>query len=409
MIKTKDAKPIMEQLVAMATGRTDVEVVTTEDFVNAGSLLLSTGEDSVNGCISELIGKTEIDIRAYKGKFKLINITHDAFTNRMRKISYYNTDLADLTAFNNNLRDTIGEGMPNYAPQTQHYVVPVEVFFSGNDGWKKKYTFPLVQYQQVFRTEAEFAAFMNGIHTKIESDIQIELEQRSKQLVLDRIAGTVLLAKEGVLPSECCVYVDDAFNEEFGTNYTWDQIKKQHNKEFLEWFAAYVQIISDRMEDMSVMFHDPLKKTITNPDTTTTDLYVYRHTPKANQRFIYYKPLFTMSKAKVLPEIFGPNYIAETAGEGVNYWMGPKDPTAVKIKPAIPGWAEVDSEEVEIDDVIGILFDENAMAICSQFDSAYTAQVDIDTLTQNTAWYYLTNKVNDYTENCVVFVTHNAG
>ena len=115
-----------------------------------------------------------------------------------------------------------------------------------------------------------------------------------------------------------------------------------------------------------------------------------------------------MAKASVLPSIFNPQYIPELNGEGVQYWQDIKKPMAIAIKPALPGWDNVTSENVYIDNCIGILFDSKAMAINNQFEASYTDRIDIDTLTQNTAWYYVSNPVNNYTHNAVVFCAHNA-
>lgn len=403
-ITVENAKALMQALYNQATGKTDLSITTSKDFVDAGTKLLSMGEDIVTGHLTQMIGETEIAIRAYRGKGKLIQISSNAYTALKRQIKFYSTDITDLTAFGSD----IGEGKDNYVKQTQTYVVPIEIFFGKSIGWKKKATMPLVQLQIVMTNEEEFVKYISGVYTQIENDIQKILEGKTMSVILDRIAGTKVLVDNNKLGSECLVYVDDAFNAEFDTNYSWSTIMASHKEEFLKWFAAYVQILSDRMEELSVLFHDPLTEVVNQGEANEYTRYVDSHTPKANQKFLYYKPLFTMAKANVLPSIFNPQYLTELNGEGVQYWQSIKNPMAVAVKPSIPGWDGDISENVYLDNVIGVLFDEKAMAVNNQFESAYTDKIDIDTLTQNTAWYYVTNPVNNYTENCIVFAAHNA-
>lgn len=402
-ITVENARALMQGLYNMATGKTDLSVATTKDFVSAGSKLLEMGSDIVTGHLTQMIGETEIDIRAYRGKGKLIQVTANAYTALKRQISFYSTDITDLTAFGND----IGEGQPNYQAQTQHYVVPVEVYFGKSAGWKKKITMPLVQLQIIMTNEEEFAKYVSGVYTQLENDIQKTLEGKTMAVILDRIAGTKLLTEKSKLGAECLVYVEDEFNKEYGTSYTYAELIEDHKEEFLKWFAAYVQILSDRMEELSVLYHDPLTEVVNAGEANEYTRYVDRHTPKADQKFLYFKPLFTMAKASVLPSIFNPQYIPELNGEGVQYWQDIKKPMAVAIKPALPGWDNVTSENVYIDNCIGILFDTKALAINNQFEASYTDRIDIDTLTQNTAWYYVSNPVNNYTHNAVVFCAHN--
>ena len=188
------------------------------------------------------------------------------------------------------------------------------------------------------------------------------------------------------------------FNEEFDTTYSTAEILQEHLTAFMEFYVSLVKIDSDFMENRSVMYHDPLTKTIDG-----VDYVVLRHTPKSKQRFIYYSPFFTKAKARVLPEIFNPQYLGDLNqnGEGIDYWQSIKNPSAIDIKPALPDGAE--SSEVKLDLVIGMLFDEEAIMTNNKFEGAYSSGLNARHLYENTFWHYRYGVINDFSENCILY------
>ena len=94
------------------------------------------------------------------------------------------------------------------------------------------------------------------------------------------------------------------FNAKFGTSYTGTQLRTTYLKEFLAYFVSEFKIISNMMTKRSTMFH--AAPALTLADGTH---YVLRHTPKADQRFMMYTPLWEQAKAMVLPEIFNTEYL----------------------------------------------------------------------------------------------------
>lgn len=408
VFQIKDAYAVMNALARQATAQADIAVVDHTSFVDAGTKTLATGTENVLNSIARTIAMVVMQSRPYKGKFSLINASENQWNTRLAKVSFYAADNSPSGAFNTDLNTNIadGNGEASGAGSMWEQKLPkvVERFFLSEAAWDKFYTTPLVQLQNAFNEEGTFVAFMNGVMTEIGNDIETTLESRNRALVADRIAGTYLLNKNNVLSDETCVDMIAYFNEKMGTTYTRDEVITEHLTEFLEVWAAKVNIDSDRLEERTAKYHDPM--TITESGVTYS---VLRHTPKANQKMFYFKEFFTEARARVLPSIFNPNMIPETNGEGVTYWQSSKDADRMKIKckPSLPDGAT--SENVELDYVLGILFDTDALASINQFTGAFTTPVNARKLYTNTFYHYKFGSISDYTENSIIYYLGEGG
>lgn len=410
--QVKDAYAVMNALARQATAQADISVVDHTSFIDAGKKTLDTGTENVLNAIARTIARVIVASRPYKGKFSLISASEEQFNTRKAKISFYASDNEASGAFNTDLNTNIadGQGDGDGAGSMWEQKLPkvAEIFFLAEAAWDKHYTTPLVQLQSAFNSEATFVAFMNGYMTEVENDIESTIESRNRALVADRIAGVYAQAT-GTAPTlgaECAVDMTAYFNEKCNTTYTRDEILSEHLTELLELWTAKIKIDSDRLEERTAKYHDPM----TIPAAGKEPAYnVLRHTPKAKQKMFYYGELFTEAKARVLPEIFNPKYLDAENGEAVTYWQSSKDADRMKIKckPAMPNGATAPT--VEIDYVIGIIFDTDALESVNQFVGAFTTPVNARHLYTNTFHHYKFGAVNDYTENSIIYYLGEGG
>lgn len=399
----KDAYAVMNTLVNQATGKNDISVVDTSSFIDAGKAVLDTGTENVMNALSVLIGRTIIASRPYTGKFNMIaRNVGDVFDARVRKISYYARENQATGMFNTDITpDNLSAGKTNTSGVgsmwEQNPAMPVERFFYSSYAWDKSHTHYPEQIKEAFRSENEFIDFVNGVMVEVQNDIESTLEANNRMVVLDRIAGNYLLAKNGTIGAECAVNLTKAFNEECNTTYTTDEILSEHLTEFMEFYVARVKIDSDRLTNRTAMYHDAMRKTVDG-----VDYVVMRHTPKDRQKFIYYAPFFTKAKARVLPEIFNPQYLDfDNQGEGVDFWQSFKTPEAVSIKPALPNGAV--SENVSIPLVVGLLYDEEAIMTNNRFEGMYNSPLEARHVYFTSWWHFKFGKIQDYSENSILY------
>ena len=400
----KDAYAVMNALARQATAQADISVVDHQSFIDAGTKTLATGTENVLNSIARTITAVVMQSRPYKGKFSLINASENQWNTRLAKISFYSSDNDPSGAFNTDLNTNIATGNAENsgAGSMWEQKLPrvVERFYLSEAAWDKFYTTPLVQLQNAFNEESTFVAFMNGVMTEIQNDIESTLESRNRALVADRIAGVYLLNKKKVLGDETVVNFTTYFNKKCGTNYTTKEILTEHLTELSELITSKLQIDVDRLEERSVKYHDPM-----TVEDNGVNYSVLRYTPRGKVKAFWFDELWKDAKTRVMPSIFNKEYINPEMGEKVQYWQSNKnddDRMKIKCKPALPDGAV--SENVELDVVLGIIFDEDAIASINQFNGAYTTPVNARKLYTNTFYHYKFGAVQDYTENSIIYI-----
>lgn len=408
----RDIHALMNQLVVQATGQpiaVGEEVVDSSTFVSAGELVMSTGVDNVLNSLSIVLGRTFMAVRPYKAKLAIINaLNTDMYTNRMRKISFYSRKALASGDFNTQLYTNLAKGYDNGSNSgnstasmwEQNPAIPMEMNFAGQSTWEDSTTAYEYQLKNIFRDENEFNSFVSGIMTEKANDIESQKEAFNRMTILNHIAGVYDLDKAN--PNGRVINLTKAYNDKFGTSYTSEQLRTTYLKEFLAFFVATFKMESKYMTTRSLAYHwSPAKQ------VGGDDYYLLRHTPYDRQKVMLYEPLFVEATAQVLPEIFNPEYLdIKTQYEGVDYWQVFKSP-AIDVVPAIPNVStgvQTAGAEVNIPYVVGMIFDEDAIMIDYQLEEATVTVQESRKHFRNFWWTFSKNAINDFTENCVIFI-----
>lgn len=408
-----DAHNIMNALVKQATGQQAITAVDTSSFVSAGELVLATGVENTLNALSMVIGRTLMAVRPYRAKLMLINaLNTNAYTTRLRKISVYAKDAIPAGDLNTNLYTNLYNGMGDVKQTTpvenvgsmweQNKPVVLEMNFGGRSAWDESLTIYEDQLKIAFRSEADFNALVSGIMTAKENDIEFTKEAFNRMVVLNQIAGRIAL--EGTKINGGAVNLTSAFNTRFGTSYTSAQLRTTYLTDFLAFFVSVFKQYSRKFEIPTVNHHWTPTKTVDGTQYTS----LIRHTPRDRQKAFLYEPLFIDAEAQVMPKIFNPEYLNVDNYEGVMYWQAEGvgiDNAGINVTPAIPdeNGQTTASDPVEIPYIVGILFDEDAMMVDYQLESADSTPINARHKYRNIWWHFWKNAINDFTENAVVF------
>ena len=231
------------------------------------------------------------------------------------------------------------------------------------------------------------------------NDLESQKEAYNRMTLLNFMAGIYDLSAS--MPGSV-VNLTYEFNQEFGTSYTTAQLLSTYLKEFMEFFTARVKIDSDKMTNRSLNYHwSPAKQ------VGGVDYYLLRHTPKDKQKLFLFAPMFTKAQSYVFPEIFKPQYLRMENYEGVNFWQNENAPASIQVTPAIPNVASPGSQtagsKVELDMVVGVLFDEDALMIDYQLDTALSTPVEARKHYRNIWYTYAKNSICDFTEKAILY------
>lgn len=419
LLTQKDVYSIINAMVEDLTGQqSTVRAVDTSTFISAGELIMSYGTENVLNSLGLLMGRVMVASRKYTGKFNLINaVDSGVFTHRMEKISFYAKKAIPSGAWNTDLYTNLAPGFTNGQnpdanddPQStksmweQFPGIPLMMYFAGSSVWDECITIYEVQLQQAFRSPDEFNSFISGMLQEHNNDIESEKEAFRCAVLLNHMAGIYDMSSD--MPGSV-VNLTEEFNKYyFGDNtsayYTSEELRSTYLKEFLEFMVAEIKILSSRMADRSANYHWTPTKTVggvTYP--------LLRHTPKDRQKMIMFNPLFIRSEAMVLPEIFNDRYLNIGNFEGVDYWQNENDPSSISVYPAIPDQAtglQKKGDLVELDYVVGMLFDTDACMVDFQLDRADATPIEARKLYHNLWLHIAKNGINDFTEKAILFI-----
>lgn len=425
--KRTDGYALINAVMKQLTGQDSYSVIDAQGFMDAGKIAMQYKTDEIFNALTIVGARLFTATRPYKAPLWLIDsINSGYFNNRIRKISYYSTNALPSGAFNTDLFTNFADGYTNDASgenpagtkdqYEQHPVHPLEMNFMNSTVWQDCITRYEDQIKIAFSNEDEWARFWAGVLTEKGNDIEQRKESHNRLTLLNRMAIADAMGASGSALAGASTVIDltAAYNTRFGTSYTGAQLRTTYLKSFLEFFVSEFKIISNMMTKRSLMFHAA-------PPLTLSDgtHYILRHTPKSEQRFMMYTPLWEQAKAMIMPEIFNTEYLnMDDQFESVDFWqsfsMSDADKAGVNIKVTIPGWLDdlINGTSTDTDAsytfkpdyVVGCLFDKDAVLTDFQFETARTTVPEARKNYVNTWLDFGLGAIGDPSENFVLFV-----
>ena len=391
-----DVYALMNAVVSQATGRTDLAVVDTTTFASVGEIVLRTGTENTLNAISTVIGKTIFSVRPYKGKLESLRVAQQRWGGQVRKI----INLYDEAEKSDDWNTDVSQNALADGGSVDMYKIrkpkALQLNFYGTKVLQKHITRFRDQLSLAFHNEDEFIRFIDSVMVEFSNEIELLNEAESRATLLNFMSG---ISSMGLTEVDLVA----EYNNEYGTQFTRAQLLSTYIESFMKFVAAEIKIYSSRLTDMSTLYHANL----------TGYNKIMRHTPKERQKMVMYEPIFIKTQAEVYSGLFNPKYLDIGSFEGVNYWQSQSTPTAINVKPNILDVATGASKDAEIavnlDYVLGILFDEEACGVMPQFDYSSTTPFNSAGGYYNMYMHWRFNSYCDYTENAVLFVLGEGG
>lgn len=394
---------VNEAAKSMYGGNTAIQATDTSSFVSVGEAMLRTGYENTLDALSIMIARTFFAVRPYTGALRLMNVTRDQFGGIRRKISYFYDEAEQSQDWNTNLAATQlkdGQSVDHYKIRKRY---PLEMNFCGLKVLQKHVTRFDYQIKRAFQSEADFDAYYRGLAVEIGNELEMMVEAENRLHLLNHIAGVY-----DVGSARMKVNLTKGFNDKFGTSYTSAQLRSDHLKEFLAYFVAETKNVAALMRQNNTLFHlTPVKN-----NDAGNPLVLLRHTPYQNQKMFLYAPLFRDAEAMVLPQIFNDQYLSLNNYEGVEFWQDVSNPAAIRVTPNVLDITTGQSKNgnaVSLDYVVGILFDEDALATNYYVDRVKTTPENAAGSYYNTFYHWAKQYDDDFTENSVLFYMADEG
>lgn len=382
------ASALLTEIAAQAQGTAQIAPVDTASFVAMANTTLKTGYDVVSNAISQVLSRTIFSMRPYSRKLKGLKADSIRFGNHVRKITVLDGELEDDD------RQALTDGQ-SIDQQVVNKPKAVQTNFYGINVYQRHVTIYRDQLDVAFSSAEEFGRFIAMVYQNISDQIE-KVHEETARATLANMIGAKVSADTGNV-----FYLFDEYAAETGITLTSATYKDPANyPDFAKWCFGFINTVSDLMEERSIKFHMNL-----------TGKNIMRHTPKNRQKMYLYSPEINQVTARIFSSVFGPEFLKYVDFEKVNYWQSIDDKQKVNVTPSYidATGAVVEAEEaVEVDNIFGVLFDDEACGFTTINQWSAAAPFNARGGYTNMFWHFSERPWNDLTENFVVFLLDSA-
>ena len=383
------ASALLTEIASQAQGTKAIAPVNTASFVALAGTTLKLGYDVVSNSISQVLSRTIFSVRPYNRKLKGMKADSIRFGNHVRKITILDGAVEDDD------RQSLTDGQ-SIDQQVVNKPKALQTNFYGIDVYQRHVTIYRDQLDVAFSSAEEFGRFISMVYQNISDQIEKVHEETARATLSNMIGAKVLADNTNVY------YLFDEYYAETGVSLTSATYKDpQYYENFCKWMFGFINTISDKMEERSVLFHQNI-----------TGKNIMRHTPKSLQKMYMFAPEMNQIDSRLFSSIFGPQFLKLVDFEKVNYWQSIKSPKQIQVKPSymdIATGAVVESEDsVTVDNILGVLFDQEACGFTTINTWSAAAPFNARGGYTNMFWHFSERPWNDLTENFCVFVLDKA-
>ena len=382
----EQAYQLINAIHTQATGQVAIQPTDLSSFISVAQSTLAAGYEQTLNAITQVLSRTIVAVRPYDEKFKGLEMTADQWGGIIRKLNFADTPAeADPTHATVN-----GQSVDPYVVKKP---VVLETRYVGSDVWMDSVTVFKEQLKTAFQNESAFGSFMTGLMTHLLNKRTQWLENQKRSLLSNMIAAKADIGGGSV------IHLLSEYNTATGITpaLTATTVMQPANYgPFMKWVYARVSEVSRLMTERSQLFQQ-----------TITEYPIFRHTPMADQRVYMAANFLEAMDARVLADTYHDNFLRYADVEGVSFWQDINDPLKVSVTPVYvdnTGAVKAASANVAVDNVIGIIFDRDALGYNIYRDELETSAYNPKGSYYNIFYHLDIQLQSDVTEKAAIFL-----
>lgn len=378
---------ILNQIVKDATGQNANLTAprNTKEFVAAAELAMSNGMDPIMNSISQMVARTVFAVRPYRADTRLIDMDSLSYGNMVRKITPEFVDGAENQPMFND--------QPADGQSTDQYTIKrpkaLELHFTGFNQYEVQAPTVFVdQLKTAFSGPDQLSEFMSAQMVAVNNEIESQREALARNTLANFIGAKLAIGGDNVR------HLLTEYNAATGLSLTATTVYQPGNFEgFIKWLYAYIEDLSNMMENRSVMYHEGI-----------TGHVIMRHTPKSMQRLHLFSRAMAEIKTMAMSGIYHDTLLQmDGVTASVDFWQSAADRMAVNVDASYTAPDGTITNGVGANTaVLGILWDRDAMGSNIHLESVDVTPRNAKGRYYNTYYHYAKRYWNDVTENAVV-------
>ena len=371
---------IVNQTTAEITGTEPLDGLDLNKIVDAGAEVLDT--DKVDHYVRSLIdriGKVVFVNRPYTGSTPSVMMDSWEYGAVLQKIQYEGLPEAE-----DNETWELEDGH-SYDPNIFYKPSVSAKFFSERRTFEVPMSFAQRQIKSAFTSGGQVQAFFSMIETAISNGMTVKMDSLVQATINNFIATTITNAGVGTSPRVCRLLTEYAA-------FTGETAPSADNAlatpEFVRFMSFAMKRTASQMERFGVVFNNGGK---------------YRHTPKDRLHVILHADAAAAADAYLQSDTYHNEFVSLPNAEKVAFWQGSgtafdfADTSKIIVTPR-------DSDtEVEIGNIVGVMFDREALGVANLDRRVTTNWNPKGEFTNN--WYkFDAGYFNDFNENGIIFI-----
>ena len=398
----QDISALLAEINKAATGQEPTsDIIDTSSFVSVAEVTRRTGYDNLLNAISQVLTRTIFAVRPYRAQMLGLEKDGSAWGNHVRKINYFDSDPLKDSTYNLPPEGSVGEETSGNSvdPWVIRRPKVLQTNYYDQSNYARMYTQGLIQLNSAFQGPDQLAEFWSGMSTHMANQIEQDRENLARMLVINRMAGTPSTAPSAV------IYLLDEYNAETGLELTATTVFQPANfPDFARYAFARINDVSDMLRARTIKWHQNWK--------IGSSVYNFmRHTPYDRQHLYLSSRLQRQIGARILSDTFNSGMLRYRDMELVPYWQTPDERETVQVKPittTTAGAAQVMNTNVGLTNIIGVLFDDDAIGYTPIDSQVLATPVNARSRYINFWYHYGWRWYNDFTENAVLFLLTSA-
>lgn len=395
---TNQIYTIVNEVNAEAFGSEAIDVIDNQGLISLGDTVLSstTNTEAFLNTLVQRIGRTIISFRQYRNKLADMVVNDFEYGAILQKIRVHLTEAETDPAYG------LTDGY-SVDPWTVNKPDVEQKLFVTRTPYMFHVTIARKQLKEAFLSESGMGAFIGAVFGQVRNSIEVSLENLGRLCIANMMAeftpftpsvgddtpATTLNHEvklctlyntargyHGVIPGE-----GGAADTPASAGYV-DADTCLFDDDFLRFAVKIMKSYSDNFTDMSTLYNDGEIETFT---------------PREDQRLKVLSSFERALETVVQYSAFNEEMVRLNAFATLNFWQSAQTADTVKVERASDGVA------VTIQNVVGVLYDRDALGIYKRDEDVLTTPVNAKGLYYNTFYHQLELWFNDTSENFVFF------
>ena len=366
---------LVNSVVDQAIGDSGIVAVDTSSLVSLGDVVLSssTNTEAFLNTLAQRIGKTIIRYRMYRNKLADLVVDDFTFGAIVQKIRIQMPEAEADQSYG--LTD--GSSVDHY--EIAKPTVDQKIFVTRTP-YQYKLTIQQAHLKEAFTGEDAMGRFISAVFGELRNAIEKGLEELGRTCI-----STAIAVVDG--SSNQTINLVTEYNA-LGHSLTAGPAVME-DKDFMRWAISRINQVYDYMQDMSVLYNDTSIPTFT---------------PAEDIRFKCHSDFVRKAQMVLQADTFNKSLVDLPSYSRINYWQDSKVGDKYGVKqdrpdPQNPG----QTATVTVDNVIGIMFDKDALGTYKKDEIAATTPLNAAGLYFNTYYHERQLWFYDPSENLVVF------